>query len=111
MTPPRPFLLDTLSVKSVDDNHLAVTVVLPADLVKPYCHFLESLAGFFLTVDRKARIEHAAQRQTEPRSPDPRIAYHARLVVMFDTYTADGLTRKGSRQRCGHAGRPRRVQP
>lgn len=91
--------LDRFTIKPASDGLVAVTVHLPADLVRDYCRFLESLADFFHTVDRKATIELASQRsaaqvafhsEAQRRLSD----YRARLVTAFDAYTACGLGRK-----------------
>ena len=52
---PPSFLLDSLTVKAADGGRVAVTVLLPADLVADYCRFLESLAGFFHAVKQIGR--------------------------------------------------------
>jgi hypothetical protein len=55
-------ILDQLTVKPAANGLVAVTVLLPPDLVRDYGRFLESLADFFETVDRKATIELASLR-------------------------------------------------
>jgi hypothetical protein len=91
--------LDRFTIKPASDGLVAVTVHLPPDLVRDYCRFLESLADFFHTVDRKATIELACQRAavqaTFHTEAQHRLAeYRARLVTAFDAYTACGLDRK-----------------
>lgn len=91
--------LDRFTIKPAPDGFVAVTVHLPPDLVRDYCCFLESLADFFHTVDRKAKIERAlvsaatcvAQIEEGQRL---RLEYRARLVSSFDAYILDGLDRK-----------------
>lgn len=91
--------LDRFTIKTAADGLVAVTVLLPPDLVRDYCRFLESLADFFHTVDRKATIElaslRAATQATFHADGQRRLGeYRARLVTAFDTYTALGLDRK-----------------
>jgi hypothetical protein len=52
--PPITFLRDQLPVKALDDGLVSVSVVLPAELLQAYCHFLESLADFFRAADRQS---------------------------------------------------------
>lgn len=91
--------LNQLTVKPAADGLVAVTVLLPPDLVRDYCRFLESLADFFHTVDRKAKIEFASQRAAAQAAfhveAQRRLAeYRARLVTAFDAYTTQGFVRK-----------------
>lgn len=91
--------LDRFTIKPAPDGLFAVTVHLPHDLVRDYCRFLESLADFFHTVDRKSTIELASQRAAAQAAfhveAQHRLAvYRARLVTAFDDYTARGLDRK-----------------
>lgn len=57
-------ILDQMTVKPAPNGLVAVTVLISPDVVRDYCRFLETLADFFHTVDRKATIEldshHAA---------------------------------------------------
>lgn len=55
-------ILDQMTVKPATNGLVAVTVLLPPDLVRDYGRFLESLADFFHTVDRRATIELASLR-------------------------------------------------
>lgn len=92
-------ILDQMTVKPATNGLVAVTVLLPPDLVRDYCRFLESLADFFHTVDRKATLElaslHASTQATFHADAQRRLAeYHARLVTAFDACTACGLNRK-----------------
>lgn len=92
-------ILERMTVKPTADGLVAVTVLLPPDLVRDYCRFLESLADFFHTVDRKATIELAnlrASTQATFHADGQRrlVEYRARLVTAFDTYTALGCDRK-----------------
>lgn len=92
-------ILDQMTVKPAANGLVAVTVLLPPDLVRDYCRFLESLADFFHTVDRKATIElaslRAATQATFHADAQRRLAeYRARLVTAFDVYTTRGLDRK-----------------
>lgn len=101
MIPSLSFLRDKLTVEHLDDNQVSVTVVLPADLVRTYCLFLDSLAGFFRTTDRHCKIARA-QARLESRcdldhEAQTRIdAYRARLVKAYDAYIANGLNRKAA---------------
>ena len=87
--------LDRFTIKPASDGLVAVTVHLPPDLVRDYCRFLESLADFFHTVDRKAKMERAlvsvatcaAQIEEGNRR---RLEYRARLVTSFDAYILEG---------------------
>lgn len=100
--------LDRFTIKPAPDGLIAVTVHLPSDLVRDYCRFLESLADFFHTVERKATIELASQRaaaqaafhaEAQRRLSD----YHIRLISAFDAYTACGLGRKEAAKRVAAA--------
>lgn len=91
--------LDRFTINPAPDGLVAITVLLPPDLVRDYCRFLESLTDFFHTVDRKATIELASQRAAAQvafhAEAQRRLAeYRARLVAAFDAYTACGLDRK-----------------
>lgn len=90
---------EQITVKPATDGLVAVTVLLPPDLVRDYCRFLESLADFFHTVDRKATLElailRAATQSALHADGQRRLAeFRARLVTAFDAYTACGLDRK-----------------
>lgn len=94
---PPSFLLDSLSVKAADGGLLAVTVLLPPDLVADYCRFLESLSGFFHAVKHKSAAELAQVRAVTAAQTDGnanRAAYRDLLVRSFDAYLARGLDRK-----------------
>jgi len=93
--------LDRFTIKPASDGLVAVTVHLPPDLVRDYCRFLESLADFFHTVDRKAKIERAhvdtATRAAQVEEGKQRLAeYDARLSTSYDAYLASGLDRKNA---------------
>jgi hypothetical protein len=70
MSAPPVHFLDRLTVTPATDGLVAVTVLLPPDLVRDYCHFLESLASFIATADR--RIKTAQQESGERRRSDYR---------------------------------------
>lgn len=105
MSLPPAVLLDRLTVKPSQDGEFAITVVLPADLVREYCHLLESLAAFFYQVNRKCIISTAQLRATSQAinhaAELQASEYRARLVSSFDTYTAAGLDRKTAIKRIG----------
>lgn len=94
------FLRDKLTVEALDDDQVSVTVVLPAELVKSYCFFLDSLVGFFHTTDRHCKIARAQARFNSPgidKEAEARLAaYRDRLVKAYDEYTAKGLNRKAA---------------
>jgi len=97
------FLSDDLTVKCKDDGRVAVTVVLPPDLVADYCQFLEALSGFFRVVDRKVihqltpiRINSPEEIEETNRRID---SYRSRLVVAFDGYISSGLDRESAVKR------------
>lgn len=97
MSPSLSFLSDALTVKVIDADRVAVTVVLPPDLVKDYCRFLEALSGFFRVVDRKVVHQVVSVRVNSPEEIEEtnrRItAYRSRLVAAFDGYVLSGLDR------------------
>ncbi|AMV72287.1 hypothetical protein JCM30471_07740 [Desulfuromonas carbonis] len=94
----RPQLLDHLSVTPLDDGLVAVTIHLPADLVRDYCRFLQTLVGFFTTVQNKTTIAQAEQRAKSyalnQQAQQTLAAYRSRVVDAFDRYTSQGLIRK-----------------
>ena len=96
-------LQENLSVEAVEDGLVAVTVVLPPDLVQDYCQFLESLASFFKIANRKsssALSEFQASCGALERRAQKNIAeYRARIVTAFDDYTAQGLERQDAIKR------------
>lgn len=96
MIPPLSFLHDKLTVKAVDDDRFAVTVVLPADLVRSYCLFLESLSSFFRFAHRQGTIDKAlvTSGELDAEAEARKAAYRDRLVHAFDAYTAQGLDHK-----------------
>lgn len=104
MSAPPASFLDRLSVAPAADGLVAVTVLLPPDLVRDYCHFLESLAAFFESADRRIKIERAhlsaatqaAQKESGQRY---RADYRARLCASFDSYLVAGLDRKDAFKR------------
>jgi hypothetical protein len=95
---PPSFLRDRLEVKALDDDLVAVTITLPAELVKDYCRFLDSLASFFSTVKNKSTIAQAhakaAFRALDQKAEETLAAYRTRVVSAFDRHTAQGLGRK-----------------
>ena len=95
------FLQDSLTVTPADDGRVAVTVLLPPDLVRDYCSFLESLAGFFQAANRKGRAASAQSRfiATAPERDAVIYTYDALLVAAYDQHITDGLTRKEAIQR------------
>lgn len=98
MPPISRMFLDQVTVKAAENGLLAVTVELPADLVRDYCRFLESLAEFFHRVDRQ-RMVVAAERRAAALALDPELDrsiadYRQRLVAAYDAYTATGLNRQ-----------------
>ncbi len=98
MTSAPSFLLDQLTVTPLDDGQVSVTVNLPPELVKDYCRFLESLAGFFQVAHRKSRLALVASRVKSQADNQvvslTLVAYRERLVKAFDLYTSSGLDRK-----------------
>jgi hypothetical protein len=96
MTPSADFLKDFLTVTPAKDGRVAVTVLLPPDLVRDYCRFLESLASFFQTVNRKSTYADAEARSARltPEQSAAAAAYASRVVAAYDQYTAAGLDRK-----------------
>ncbi len=89
------FLLDSLTVTPADDGLVAVTVLLPPELVKEYSAFLESLAGFFQAVKRQGFYASVHSRAAASFSDRDAVvdAYASLLVAAYDRYTAEGLTR------------------
>lgn len=101
MTPsPATLLLEHLSVESLGDGFVAVTVSLPADLLREYCHFLESLSGFFNVAHRHSTWALSQQRQSSLASEREVKAsideYRNRLIALFDEHTLRGLDRKSA---------------
>lgn len=98
----RPLLRDHLSVTPLDDGLVAVTVHLPADLVRDYCRFLEALVGFFTTVQSKTTIAQAEERAKahalSEEAKQTLTSYRSRIVEAFDRYSAQGLSRKDAIQ-------------
>ena len=92
---PESLLHDSLTVTPADDGRVAVTVLLPSDLVRDYCRFLESLAGFFQSIHRKsfiASVESRAAARALDHGPAV-AAYASALVAAYDAFTASGLSR------------------
>ena len=90
------FLKDSLTVSPTDDGQVAVTVLLPPDLVREYCRFIDSFLSFFQSVQRKSNIATIPTRSTRP-NPDKEAAlaaYTSQVVSSFDQYTTEGLDRK-----------------
>ena len=89
------FLQDSLTVTPADDGLVAVTVLLPPELVKEYCSFLESLAGFFQAANRKgySASAHSRAAASLPDRDAVVAAYASLLVTAYDQHIADGLTR------------------
>ncbi|MGE4545521.1 MAG: hypothetical protein AB7D06_15585 [Pedobacter sp.] len=87
MIPSLSFLRDKLTVEALDDDQFTVTVVLPAELVRSYCFFLDSLAGFFCTTDRHRKIARAQTLFNSPgldQEAQTRLdAYRNRLIKLI----------------------------
>lgn len=98
MSLPPPVLRDRLSVQAVEDGQVAVTVILPPELVKDYCRFLDSLSSFFAAIQHQSVAAQAQAKATasdlDQRAEDNLASYRARVVASFDRYTAQGLGRK-----------------
>lgn len=98
MNSPDVFPPESISVKPAENGQVAVTVLLPADLVRDYCRFVESLSTFFTSVKRLSYLAQSAARNNAPdfRSEADKTlaAYRARLVKSFDAYTLAGHDRK-----------------
>ena len=92
------FLKDTLTVTPADDGRVAVTVLLPLDLARDYCRFLDSFASFFQTINRKSIVASIAARavQSDPEKDAVVATYSSRVVTAFDQYIASGLDRKSA---------------
>lgn len=98
MTPSESFL-ERVTLAPASDGLVAVTVLLPPDQISGYINFLESLAVFFSTVNRKIKAEHltetaealAVRQEEVQRCLD---TYNARLVASFDSYTLACLDRR-----------------
>lgn len=104
MIPSLSFLRDKLTVEALDDDQVAVTVVLPAELVRSYCFFLDSLVGFFRTTDRHCKIARAQARlesrcDLDQEAEKRKAAYRDRLVKSYDKYVAAGLNHQESIKR------------
>lgn len=103
MASPVDSLLDDLSVTPVEDGRVAVTVLLPPDLVQEYCRLLDSLAGFFHSINRKSFVatipERAASRAAEAEFAVS--AYASLVVSTYDRYTSEGLTRSQAIRQIG----------
>lgn len=99
-----PFpLRDSFRVEPLPNGHVAVTVELPAHLVKDYCQLLDALSGFFASVQTKSDHVLAAQRASD-RKHDPEVQrfsddYTQQVVALFDQYTLEGLTRNDAIKR------------
>lgn len=97
MMPPLPILRDALSVTPLENGRVAVTVELPAELLRDYCQLLEALSGFFHVAKRRAVFAHAEQRAASLAADQQitrvRQAYRDRLAASFDSYAALGLSR------------------
>lgn len=98
MTPSVESLKDALTVSPSDDGRIAVTVLLPPELVHDYCRFLESLASFFQVIQRKGVVATCAARsaQAAPEREKVHADYSAKVVEAYDRYTAAGLDRKAA---------------
>lgn len=98
MMPPLSFLQDSLTVEAQDNGQFSVTVILPPELVRSYCLFLDSLSGFFRHTNRHVEIEKArsASSGLSQEAETTIAAYRDRVVNAFDAYTAQGMDRKDS---------------
>jgi len=98
MMPPVSFPPESISVQPAENGQVAVTVLLPADLVRDYCHFVESLSSFFSSVNRLSSLARSVARTNAPdfraEADKTLAAYRARLVKSFDAYTLAGHDRK-----------------
>jgi len=98
VSPPEFVFRKHLTVEAVEDGNVAVTVVLPPELVRDYCSFLESLASFFHSASHKGSWALSRSRAASRVDSDNKslAEYRARLVAAFDTYTARGFERKAA---------------
>ena len=98
MIPSLTFLHESLTVETTEDGLVSVTVILPPDLVRDYCRFLDSLATFFGAVHRKSSISaslvRAASLAADPVARKNLQEYRELIVSAFDAYTCRGLDRK-----------------
>lgn len=103
MNRPASFSYTGLTVKAADDGFVSVTVRLPSDLLADYCCFLDSLTNFLAAVKCNHRSALDADRRASANfriQADKVLAdYHARLVALFDQFTAQGCDRKESVKR------------
>ena len=97
MTPPGSLPCDVLSVRNTEDGRVAVTVLLPADLVSTFCGFFRSISDLFQGIQRKTSADALHRRihseQEAQRVSLLRSEYRARLVTSFDSYRLAGLDR------------------
>jgi hypothetical protein len=103
MTLPNSFLTDDLTVETVEDGRVAVTVLLPPDLVSHYCKLLDSLHDFFRVVDRKKSYTLSEDRVRSPEAKQQAKRFHSeyrdRIAKAFDKYIDSGLDYKEATKR------------
>jgi hypothetical protein len=96
---PSETFLDHATLTPAADGLVAVTVLLPPEQISGYINFLQSLADFFSTVNRKIRTDHLAEtaEALAARQQEAKLRleeYNAHLVASFDAYRLTGLDRK-----------------
>jgi len=100
MTSLPPLLQDNLKVTPADNDQVDVTVTLPAELLADYVRLLESLAGFFKVVKRKAKyaqLRSKAASEEYAKECQERISrYYSLLVDLYDKHITSGLDRKAA---------------
>ena len=99
MTSLLSYLHDQLKVTPLDNDQVQVTVTLPSDLFRDYIRILDSLTGFARTLQNKSRLARSRSIEDDFSLQEGfrlRDQYYARLVVLFDQYTAQGLNRSAT---------------
>ncbi len=83
-------------VTPLDDNLVEVTLTLPDDLVYDFLKVLDSLTGLSTSIRSKTRLARYKESSSDlvhQESLRQRDAFYARLVYLYDYYTAEGLNR------------------
>ena len=91
------YLTDNLRVSPAENDHLEVTVTLPAEHFRHFLQLLNSLTGFANIVNKHERLTRIkAGELSEKRAAEAQRTldkYYERLALLYDQYTSEGLSR------------------
>ncbi len=90
-------LRNSLTVVSLENDHVQVTISLPADIFPHFVKLIESLTGLVQQINHKAKATSQTPSKgfliQQKQALAERDRHYARIVRLYDTYTSQGSTR------------------